>query len=40
MKKIHADKEVLEKLYVNEQKSMKQIYKELGVGNNTLYCEV
>lgn len=39
MKKIHTDKEVLEKLYMSEQKSMKQIYKELGVGNNTSYCE-
>ena len=36
MRKIHIEKEILEKLYIDEQKSMIQIHKELGIGLNTV----
>ena len=36
MKKINIEKEILEKLYIHEKKSMKEIHKELGIGYNTV----
>lgn len=36
MNKIYIEKEILEKLYIEEQKSMCEIHKELGIGYNTV----
>lgn len=36
MRKINIEKEILEKLYIHEKKSMKEIHEELGIGYNTV----